>query len=59
MVSPVLVDQDGWENIVIQLITVRMNHVNIMPRAEIMEIHTRANVITDGLEVNVNLKISV
>jgi hypothetical protein len=59
MVSPVLVNQDGWENIVIQLITVRMNHVNIMPRVQIMAIHTRANVITDGLAVNVNLKLSV
>jgi hypothetical protein len=33
--------------------------VKIMPRVQIMEIHTRANVVTDGLEVNVNLKIFV
>ena len=49
----------GWVKPVIQLITVRINPVKIMPRVQIMEIHTRANVVTDGLEQNVNLKIFV
>ena len=59
VVSRVVVNQDGWVGPVLLLITVLSYHVKIMPRVQIMDIHTRANVITDGLEVNVNLKISV
>ena len=59
VVSRVVVNQDGWVRPALLLIIVLINHVNIMPRVQIMEIHTRANVVTDGLEVNVNLKISV
>jgi hypothetical protein len=59
LVSRVVVNQDGWVRPVLLLITVLTNHVNIMPHVQIMEIHTHANVVTDGLEVNVNLQISV
>ena len=59
VVSRVVVNQDGWVGPVLLLITVLSYHVKIMPRVQIMDIHTRANVATDGLEVNVNLKISV
>ena len=59
VVSRVAANQDGWVGPVLLFITVLSNHVTIMPRVNIMEIHTRANVVTDGLEVNVNLKISV
>ena len=59
VVSRVAANQDGWVGPVLLLITVLSNHVTIMPRVHIMEIHTRANVVTDGLEVNVNLKIFV
>jgi hypothetical protein len=59
VVSCVVVNQDGWVGPVLPLITVLTKRVKIMPRVQIMEIHTRANVVTDGLEVNVNLKIFV
>jgi hypothetical protein len=44
---------------VLLLITVLINRVEIMPRVQIMGIHTRASVTMDGLEQNVNLKIFV
>ena len=59
VVSRVVVNQDGWVGPVLPLIIVLINHVDIMPRVQIMEIHTRANVVTDGLGQNVNLKIFV
>ena len=59
VVSRVVVNQDGWVGPVLLLITVLSYPVKIMPHVQIMEIHTRANVVTDGLEVNVNLKIFV
>ena len=59
VVSRVVVNQDGWVRPALLLIIVLINHVNIMPRVQIMEMHTRVNVVTDGLGQNVNLKIFV
>ena len=59
VVSRVVVTQDGWVGPVLLLIIVLNNPVKIMPLVQIMDIHTRANVDMDGLEQNVNLKISV